>query len=111
MRHLLALDDLTHTEILDLCLQTRTMKHWRTMYPAMQPEHLSGKTLALLFEKPSLRTRVSFEIAMLEQGGHSLYLSPQEVGLGKRESIADVARVLSSYVHAIVIRTFDHATI
>ncbi len=72
---------------------------------------LSGKTLALLFEKPSLRTRVSFEVAMRQLGGQTIYLSPAEVGLGKRESISDVARVLSRYVDAIVARTFSHQTL
>ncbi len=69
---------------------------------------LSGKTLALLFEKPSLRTRVSFEVAMRQLGGQTIYLSPAEVGLGKRESVSDVARVLSRYVDAIAVRTFSH---
>jgi ornithine carbamoyltransferase len=72
---------------------------------------LSGRTLALLFEKPSLRTRVSFEIAMHQLGGHSVYLSPEEVGLGKRESGADVARVLSRYVDGIAARTFSQETV
>ena len=72
---------------------------------------LSGKTLALLFEKPSLRTRVSFEVAMRQLGGQVIYLSPAEVGLGKRESVPDVARVLSRYVDAIAIRTFSHQTL
>jgi len=72
---------------------------------------LSGKTLALLFEKPSLRTRVSFEVAMRQLGGQTIYLSPAEVGLGKRESVSDVARVLSRYVDAIVARTFSHQTL
>jgi ornithine carbamoyltransferase len=69
---------------------------------------LAGKTLALVFQKPSLRTRVSFEVAMSELGGQSMYLSPQEIKLGERESVADVARVLSRYVHGIVARTFLH---
>ncbi len=72
---------------------------------------LSGRTLALLFEKPSLRTRVSFEMAMQQLGGHSIYLSPQEVGVGKREGVADVARVLSRYVDAIAARTFSQETL
>jgi len=72
---------------------------------------LSGKTLALLFDKPSLRTRVSFEVAMRQLGGHTIFLSPAEVGLGERESISDVARVLSRYVDAIVARTFSHQTL
>jgi ornithine carbamoyltransferase len=72
---------------------------------------LSEKILVLMFEKPSLRTRVSFEIAMRQLGGHSLYLSPDEVGLGKRESVPDVAKVLSRYADAIVARTFSHETL
>ena len=72
---------------------------------------LSGKTLALLFEKPSLRTRVSFEVAMQGLGGHTIYLSPSEVGLGERESVPDVARVLSRYVDVIAARTFSQQTL
>jgi ornithine carbamoyltransferase len=68
----------------------------------------AGKTLALLFQKPSLRTRVSFDVAMHELGGDALYLGPDEVGVGKRESIADVATVLSRYVHGIAARVFGH---
>jgi ornithine carbamoyltransferase len=69
---------------------------------------LRGKVLAMIFQKPSLRTRVSFDMAMRHLGGDALYLSPAEIGLGKRESIADVARVLEGYVHAIMARVFEH---
>jgi len=72
---------------------------------------LDRKIMALLFEKPSLRTRVSFEAAMLQLGGHSIYLSPAEVGMGKREQVADIARVLGRYVDVIAMRTFSHQTI
>ncbi len=72
---------------------------------------LSGKTLAIMFEKPSLRTRVSFELAMRQLGGETIYLSPAEVGLGERESVPDVARVLSRYVNVITARTFSHQTL
>ncbi len=72
---------------------------------------LSGKSLAILFEKPSLRTRVSFEIAMRQLGGQCVYLSPAEVGLGQRESVPDAARVLSRYVDVIAARTFSHQTL
>ena len=72
---------------------------------------LSEKILALLFEKPSLRHRASFEVAMRQLGGQCFYLSPQEVGLGQRESVADVARVLSGYVDCIAARTFSHRTL
>ncbi|MCX6042249.1 MAG: ornithine carbamoyltransferase [Caldilinea sp.] len=69
---------------------------------------LAGKALALIFQKPSLRTRVSFEMGMVQLGGHAFYISPQEVGLGTRESVADVARVLSGYCDGIMARVFDH---
>lgn len=69
---------------------------------------LEGKVLALLFEKPSLRTRVSFEVAVWQMGGQAIYLSPGEVGLGKREQVPDVARTLSRYVDIIAARTFSH---
>lgn len=72
---------------------------------------LSGKSLAIMFEKPSLRTRVSFELAMRQLGGEAVYLSPAEVGLGGRESVPDVARVLSRYVDAVAARTFSHQTL
>jgi ornithine carbamoyltransferase len=72
---------------------------------------LSGRVLAIMFEKPSLRTRVSFEVAMRQLGGDTIYLSPAEVGLGGRESVPDVARVLSRYVDVIAARTFAHQTL
>lgn len=67
-----------------------------------------GKVLGMIFQKPSLRTRVSFDMAMRHMGGDALYLSPSEIGLGQRESIADVARVLSGYVQALMARVFAH---
>ena len=72
---------------------------------------LAGKCIALLFEKPSLRTRMSFELAVHQLGGYAIYMSPDEVGLGKRESVPDVAHVLSRYVQGIVARTFLHRTL
>jgi len=72
---------------------------------------LRGKTLALIFEKPSLRTRVSFDVAMAQLGGNSIYLNQSEVGLGQREPVADVARVLSRYVDVIAARTYAHSTL
>jgi len=72
---------------------------------------LEGKTLALIFEKPSLRTRVSFDVATKQLGGDAIYLSQAEVGLGQREPISDVARVLSRYVDGIVARTFAHKSV
>lgn len=69
---------------------------------------LSGKTLALIFEKPSLRTRVTFEVAMTQLGGHAIYLAPQDIRLGERETVEDGARNLSRWVDGIVARTFEH---
>jgi ornithine carbamoyltransferase len=108
MRHLLTLADVSAAEVEQLCIHAHLLKQKRATSP-IQHTTLAGKTIVLLFEKPSLRTRVSFEVAAYELGANCLYLSPQEVGLGKRESAADVARVLSSYVHCVVLRTFDHA--
>jgi ornithine carbamoyltransferase len=72
------------------------------------PALFKNKVLAMIFQKPSLRTRVSFDMAMRHLGGDALYLSPAEIGLGKRESIADVARVISGYVDVVMARVFDH---
>jgi ornithine carbamoyltransferase len=76
-----------------------------------RPELLTGRTLAMIFEKPSLRTRVSFQVAMTDLGGHAIYLSQEEVGLGVREPVKDIARVLSRYVDVIAARTYLHATV
>jgi len=75
------------------------------------PQALVGQTLALIFEKPSLRTRVSFDVAMQRLGGHTVYLPQSEVGLGQREPVSDVARALSRYVHGIVARTYAQQTL
>ncbi|MBA7664050.1 Ornithine carbamoyltransferase [subsurface metagenome] len=73
---------------------------------------LSGKTLAMLFEKPSLRTRISFQVAMTDLGGNAIYVKPEDIGgIGKREPIKDMARVLSRYVDGIMARTFKHSTV
>ena len=73
---------------------------------------LSGKTLAMLFEKPSLRTRISFHVAMTDLGGSAIYVKPEDIGgIGKREPVKDVARVLSRYVDGIMARTFEHNTV
>jgi ornithine carbamoyltransferase len=103
-KDLLSITDLTSGEIQILLDDAIDMKHskWRSM--------LDRKVLALVFEKPSLRTRVSFEVAMRQLGGHTIYLSPAEVGLGKREPARDVASVLSRYVDVIAARTYSHQT-
>ena len=74
-------------------------------------EKLQGKSVAMLFEKPSLRTKVSFDVGIQQMGGHPIYLGKDEVGLGGREAVSDVARVLSRYVEAIVARVFKHSTL
>jgi ornithine carbamoyltransferase len=79
--------------------------------PRLYDRVLAGRSVAMLFEKPSLRTRVSFAVASQQLGGHAIYLTPQEVGLGRREATADIARTLSQMVDAIVIRTFSPSTI
>lgn len=91
------------TSILDYAVQLKKEKSQGDNSPI-----LKGKVLAMVFQKPSLRTRVSFDMAMRHLGGDALYLSPNEIGLGQRETIADVARVLSGYVEAIMARVFDH---
>ena len=80
-------------------------------HPERFRQAMDGRTLALLFEKPSLRTRTTFEVGMNKMGGRSLYLAPSDVGLGKRESIADVARNLERWVDVITARTFAHSTV
>ncbi|MFC2034134.1 ornithine carbamoyltransferase [Chloroflexota bacterium] len=104
-KDLLSISDLSSDDILSLISDAVDSKDRR------RHSLLDGKTLALLFEKPSLRTRVSFEVAMRDLGGDALYLSPAEVGLGERESVPDVALVLSRYVDAITARTFSHQTL
>ncbi|MDX9864491.1 MAG: ornithine carbamoyltransferase [Anaerolineaceae bacterium] len=102
----IAVADHSPQEIEDvLSLALRLKKEWKA---GGNKPVLKNKTLAMVFQKPSLRTRVSFDMAMRHLGGDALYLSPAEIGLGKRESIADVARVLSGYVDAIMARVFEH---
>jgi len=106
VKHFISIADLTPDELHNLlALATRLKAEWRAGGNAPL---LKGKSLALLFQKPSLRTRVSFEMAMVHLGGYAFYLSPNEVKMGGRESVADVARVLSGYVDAIMARVFDH---
>ncbi len=109
MRHLLSLADCTPAEInglLDLALKLK--KQWKL--GGNRPV-LKGQSLALFFEKPSLRTRVSFEMGMHQLGGYAFYLSNSEIGMGVRESVPDVARVLSRYVNGIMARVFKHSTL
>jgi len=106
-RHFVAISELDQRDLVQLLDRAQELKTRR----AMRDPYLRVRTLAQIFEKPSLRTRLSFDVAMVELGGHCIYLSPQEVGLGRRESVADVARVVSRMVDAIVLRTHAHETI
>src|SRR5512139_2742302 len=109
MKDFIAISDFSAVEIqsiLDLAVQQK-----KEHLAGGNPPLLKGKVLAMIFQKPSLRTRVSFDMAMRHLGGDALYLSPAEIGLGKRESIADIARVLAGYVDGIMARVFEHAHI
>ncbi len=105
IEHLLSISDLSAADIAALISRAVALKAKR------RSSLLDGKVLALLFEKPSLRTRVGFEVAMRQLGGEVIYLSPDEVGLGQRESVPDVARVLGRLVDGIAARTFAHRTV
>jgi len=107
MKDFLAISDYSSDEIqdlLDLAVKLKQEYFGKGNRPIFK-----GKVLGMIFQKPSLRTRVSFDMAMRHCGGDALYLSPNEIGLGRRESIADVARVLSGYVQGLMARVFDHA--
>ncbi len=109
MKHFLDLASCSTNELHELIeLALRLKAEWRS--GGNQPL-LRGMTLGMIFQKPSLRTRVSFEMAMKHLGGSAIMLGPQEVGLGVREAVPDVARVLSSYVQGIMARVFDHADV
>src|SRR5438105_12813874 len=108
VRHFLDLSEIPKTELRGMIDASRALKSKR-LRQAEFP--LAGKTLAMIFEKESTRTRVSFEVAMQQLGGHALKLSGKEMQLGRGETIADTARVLSRYVDAIMIRILDHAAL
>lgn len=106
MKHLLGVSAMSSDEIWQILERAQELKEeWQ--HSGNTPL-LRGKVLGMIFQKPSLRTRVSFEVAMLHLGGHALYLSPAEISLGQRESAADVARVMSRYVDGIMARVFAH---
>ncbi len=111
VRHFIDLSDLSPKvlrRILDHAVGIKSM--WRKGMPSAD-KPLAGKTLAMIFDKPSTRTRVSFDVAMRELGGESIMLTGKEMQLGRGESIADTARVLSRFVEGIVIRILDHSTV
>jgi len=106
MKDFLAISDLSSAQVQDLLDVAAALK--KEYFKTGNKKIFKGKVLGMIFQKPSLRTRVSFDMAMRHCGGDALYLSPSEIGLGKRESIADVARVLSGYVQALMARVFEH---
>ena len=108
-RHFLTLQDYTSAEItalLDLAVELKCKQQQKE-----QHHLLAGKTLGMIFEKPSTRTRVSFEVGMWQLGGHALFLSSQELQIGRGEPVRDTAAVLSRYVDGIMIRTFAHSVV
>jgi ornithine carbamoyltransferase len=109
MKHFLSIGDLTRDEAIALFRLAADLKQgWKS---GRRPTPLSGRTFALVFEKPSLRTRVTFEVGVNQLGGRGVYLAGQEIGLGTRESVPDVARNLSLWVDGICARVYAHATI
>lgn len=109
MKHFLSVRDLAREDIPRLFALTAELKAKQKARERVTP--LQGRTMALVFEKPSLRTRVTFEVAMVQLGGAAVYLSAREIGLGTRESIPDVSRNLSRWVDVIGARVFSHRTL
>jgi ornithine carbamoyltransferase len=105
-RDLISIADLTREQLEEIFSLAQRLK--RDRKDGWQHPLLAGRTLAMIFEKPSLRTRVTFEAGMVQLGGYAVYLSPPDIGLGTRESPADVARNLSRWVDLIMVRTFSH---
>ena len=110
MRHFIDLRDFSAETLQMMLDHAQAMKQARRA-SAGHEQPLAGKTVAMIFEKPSTRTRVSFEIGIVQLGGTPLVLSAHDLQLGRGESIEDTARVLSRYVDAIIIRCFDHNTV
>src|SRR5512139_1099659 len=109
LRHFIDTQDFTKGELLDIIQLTRMIKEADRQ--GCTPKLLQDASLAMIFEEPSTRTRVSFEVAMTELGGHALYLKPGEIHLGVRESLYDTAKVLSRMCDIIEARTLKHETI
>ncbi len=105
-KDLISINDLTKKEIQEILATAKAIKKKRKMGIAYTP--LKGKTLGMIFVKPSTRTRVSFEVGMYQLGGHALFLSHDDLQLHRGETICDTARTLSRYLDGIVVRTFDH---
>ncbi|KKS97648.1 MAG: ornithine carbamoyltransferase, ornithine carbamoyltransferase [Candidatus Gottesmanbacteria bacterium GW2011_GWA2_43_14] len=110
LKHFLSITDFTGSELLDIFTLAKTMKEEFKKIGASKPL-LNNKTLVMIFEKQSLRTRVSFETAMTQLGGHAVNLSQNEIGIGKRESIPDMAGVISGIGDLLMARTYKHNTL
>src|SRR3989338_6072313 len=110
LRQLVSIQDLASKEILRVLNQAKRLKS-ELKKRGRNKKLLDGKTLVMIFEKPSLRTRVSFEAGMTQLGGHAIYLAPSDIGLGKIETIEDSSRVLSRMADIIMARTFKHETV
>ena len=109
MRHFVSTGDLTREQVLALFTLAADLKQrWKA---GRRGAPLEGRSVALIFEKPSLRTRVTFEVGIVQLGGRAVYLAGHEIGLGTRESVPDVARNLSRWVDGIAARVFAHATV
>ncbi|RAI34342.1 ornithine carbamoyltransferase [Rhodoplanes serenus] len=108
IRHFLDLIDISQAELRGMLDASRAMKQAVKASPGSQPKPLAGKILAMIFDRPSTRTRVSFDVAMRQLGGDTIVLHGSELQLGRGETIGDTAAVLSRYVDAIMIRTLDH---
>jgi len=108
-RDFLSIGDLTTKEIESLLIRAKELKSMQKSGVEFHP--LKGKNLGLLFEKQSTRTRLSFEVAIAQLGGHSIYLSPNQIQMGRGEEARDTAQVFARYLDAIVIRTYDHPMI
>jgi ornithine carbamoyltransferase len=106
MKHLISIADLSTDDLWHILHRARDLK--AELRSGGNRPILGGKTMGMVFQKPSLRTRISFDMAMLQLGGQALYISPNEISLGERESVPDVARVLSRYVDVIMARVFAH---
>jgi len=108
-KDLLSIRDLTREEFMEII--ERGIERKRALKEGREDKPLKGKVLAMIFEKPSLRTRVTFEVGMYQLGGYAVYLAPQDIKLGVRESVPDVARNLSRWVDGIMARVFSHDTV
>ncbi|WP_292469821.1 ornithine carbamoyltransferase [Methanolobus sp.] len=109
MKHLISMADLSHDEIVELLDMAEDLKEKRLR--GKVTDLLKNKSLGMIFEKSSTRTRVSFEVAMCDLGGHGLYLNPRDMQLGRGETVADTSEVLSRYLYGIIARVYSHETV